>query len=99
MGKKRRSFTPEFKFRVVMELLTGRKRRAELLREHELSDSTLARWVERFQEHGPEVFAAQNHSALSERERRIAELERVIGQLTMELQAAKKASDWLNSRS
>ena len=99
MGKKRRSFTPEFKFQVVMEFLTGRKRRAEILREYELSDSTLGRWIERFEEHGPEVFAAQNQSALSERERRIAELERVIGQLTVELQAAKKASDWLNSRS
>ena len=99
MGKKRRSFTPEFKFQVVMEFLTGRKRRAEILREYELSDSTLARWLERFEKHGPEVFAAQNQSAEGERERRIAELERVIGQLTVELQAAKKASDWLNSRS
>lgn len=99
MGKKRRSFTPEFKFQVVMELLTGQKRRAEIVREYELSDSTLARWIDRFQEHGPEVFASQNRSALSEQERRIAELERVIGQLTVELQAAKKASDWLSFRS
>jgi transposase-like protein len=99
MGKKRRNFTPEFKFQVVMECLTGQRRRVDILREHQLSDSTVSRWIERFQEHGPEVFAASNQSALSERDRRIAELERAVGRLTMELQAAKKASTWLNSRS
>ena len=41
MGKRRRSFSPEFTFQVVTDLLTGRKRRVEILREHPLSDSTL----------------------------------------------------------
>jgi transposase len=99
MGKGRRSFTDDFKFKVVMECLTGQKRRAEVLHEYQLSDSTLARWIERFQERGPEIFATHDQSALSEREQRIAELERAVGRLTMELQAAKKASDWLSSRS
>jgi transposase-like protein len=99
MGKKRRNFTEEFKFQVVMECLTGQKRRAEILREYQLGDSVLSRWIKRFQERGPEVFATHNQSALADRDRRIAELERVIGQLTVELQAAKKASTWLNSRS
>jgi transposase len=99
MGKKRRNFTPEFKFQVVMECLTGQKRRVEILREYELSDSVLSRWIARFQEQGPAIFAAQDQSAVSERDRRIAELERVLGQVMMELQAAKKASDWLSSRS
>ena len=105
MSKKRRSFTSEFKFQVVMELLTGQKRRVELLREHQLSDSTLERWVQQFRERGPEIFTREqpDHSA----EARIAELERVIGRLTVELEAAhvswrpvpgKKASSWLNSR-
>lgn len=96
MSKKRRSFPSEFKFQVVMELLTGQKRRVELLREHQLSDSTVERWVQQFRERGPEIFTREqpDHSA----EARIAELERVIGRLTVELEAAKKASSWLNSR-
>ena len=56
MSKKRRSFTAEFKFQVVMELLTGQKRRVELVREHQLSDSTLERWVQQFRERGAEIF-------------------------------------------
>ncbi len=96
MGKARRSFSTEFKFRVVMDLLTGRKRRVEVVREHQLSDSTLERWCKQFQERGPRVF--DSDARLGSEEDRIGELERVIGRLTVELEASKKASDWLKSR-
>ena len=97
MGKKQRSFSPEFKFQVVMELLTGRKRRVEILREHQLSDSTLERWCQKFKERGPRIFNREDRGRSAEEER-IAELERVIGRLTVELEASKKASNWLKSR-
>lgn len=96
MSKARRQFSPEFKFQVVMDFLTGRKRRIEILREHELSDSTLERWCKQFQERGPQVFAAESRLN-SDEDERVAELERVIGRLTVELEAAKKASSWLKS--
>ena len=96
MGKARRSFSTEFKFQVVMDLLTGRKRRVEIVREHQLSDSTLERWCKQFQERGPRVF--DSDAKLGSEEDRIAELERVIGRLTVELEASKKASNWLKSR-
>ena len=96
MTKKRRNFTPEFKFQVVMELLTGQKRRVELLRAHQLSDSTLERWVQQFRERGPEIFRRERQDNGAEAQ--IAELERVIGRLTVELEATKKASNWLKSR-
>jgi transposase len=98
MPRKRRNFSPEVKFRVAMEFLTGQKRRVDILREHQLNDSTLARWCERVQERGPQLFAASDQSLLGEQARQIAELERVIGRLTVELEAAKKASSWLRSR-
>jgi len=43
MAKKYRSFSPEFKFRVVLEVLTGAKRPAEVCREHQIADSVLSR--------------------------------------------------------
>jgi transposase len=97
-SKRRRTFSPEFKFRVAMDCLTGRKRRVDLLREHQLSDSTLERWCRKVKEDGSRVFASSDRSLLAEKERQIAELERVIGRLTVELEAAKKASSWLRSR-
>ena len=96
MGKPRRQFSPELKFEVVMDLLTGRKRRVEILREHELSDSTLERWCTQFRERGPQVFVSESKLNSGEDER-VAELERVIGRLTVELEASKKASSWLKS--
>lgn len=96
MSKKRRTFRAEFKFQVVMDFLTGRKRRVEILREHQLADSTLERWVQQFKDRGAQVFVQdQEHAAY---EARIAELERLIGRLTMELEASKKVSSWLKSR-
>jgi len=99
MSKQRRDFTPEFKFQVAMEYLSGQKRRIDILREYQLSDSTLERWYEQLKERGPQVYVAEDLSQLAEREERIAELERMVGRLTLELEAAKKASSWPNSRS
>lgn len=98
MRRKQRTFTPEFKFQVVMDYLTGKKRRVEILREHELNDGTLDRWIKQFQEKGHQVFAGGEQGAESAQTQRIAELERLIGRLTVELEAAKKASTWLSDR-
>lgn len=93
---KRRSFTPEFKARVVLEVLTGAKSAAQVCREHQLKDTVLSRWKREFIERSSQVFEGGK-----ERERedeRVAELERMVGRLTMELEIAKKASLLLTSR-
>jgi len=95
MAKKYRSFRPEFKFQVVLEVLTGAKRPSEVCREHQICDSVLSRWRKQFLEQGPQIFTQA--SKTNQDDARIAELERVIGQLTLELAAAKKASNWLDS--
>ena len=98
MPRKRRTFSAEFKFKVAMEYLTREKRRLDIVREYEISDSTLERWCDQVRERGPRVFAGDDQSRVAEQTRRIAELERVIGRLTVELEAAKKTSTWLRSR-
>lgn len=98
MRRKQRTFTPEFKFQVVMDYLTGKKRRVDILREQELNDGTLERWIKLLQEKGPQVFVAGERGAETSQTQRIAELERLIGRLTVELDAAKKVSSWLSSR-
>jgi transposase-like protein len=40
----------------VMALLTGQKGRVDLLRTHDLADSTLEGWLQEFRERGPEIF-------------------------------------------
>ena len=93
---KRRTFSAEFKAQVVLEVLTGVKSGAQVCREHRIKDSVLSRWKQEFVERSPQLFARSDGQ--SQEEERIAELERLVGQLTMELQVAKKASLLLASR-
>jgi transposase len=94
---KRRTFTPEFKAQVVLEELTGVKDKAEICREHQLRPQVFARWKAEFLERAPEIFATQ--PSRGDEQVRIAEMERMVGQLTMELAVAKKASNILHSLS
>jgi transposase len=93
----RRTFTPEFKARVVLEELTGVKDKAEICREYRLRPQVLSRWREEFVERAPEIFATA--PSRGDEQERIAELERMVGRLAMELEAAKKASNILTSLS
>ena len=94
---KRRKFTPEFKAQVVLEELTGVKDKAEICREYRLSRQLFSRWRAEFVERAPEIFATER--SRGDEQERIAELERMIGRLTMELEASKKASNILTSLS
>ena len=94
---KRRTFTPELKAQSVLEELTGVKDKADICREYRLRPQVFNRWREEFLERAPEIFATQ--PSRGDEQARIADLERLVGQLTIELEAAKKASNILTSLS
>lgn len=94
---KRRTFTPEFKARLVLEELTGVKSAAEICREHRLKPQVFSRWKTEFIERAAEIFATQ--PSRGDEQERIVELERMVGRLTMELEVAKKVSNILHSLS
>mgnify|MGYP005827049729 CR=1 FL=1 len=86
--KERRTFDPAFKVRVVFELISGKKGLTEASREYGIKDSVLSRWKQEFLERAPQVFEAPK--ADDQKEERIAELERMVGRLTLQLEVAKK---------
>ena len=92
---KRRRFSPDFKARVVMEMLTEQKSATQASREYGIKDSVLSRWKQEFIERSPQLF--EQGTVSDDRDQRIAELERMVGRLAMELEMAKKASRYLNS--
>jgi transposase len=94
---KRRTFTAEFKAQVILEELTGIKDKAEVCREYRLRPQVFSRWRKEFLGRAPEIFATT--PSRGDEQERIAELERVVGRLTMELEVAKKASNILTSLS
>lgn len=90
----RRRFTPEFKVRVVLELISGAKSLAEVCRQYQLNSQMVTRWKSEFLEKAPQLFQTREQN--NQEQARIAELERLIGCLTLELQIVKKASTMLN---
>ena len=85
---KRRIFNSEFKVRVVLEMISGEKGLMEASREYGIKDTVLSRWKQEFLERATQVFE-QPQNDHPEQER-IAELERMVGRLTMQLDMAKK---------
>ncbi len=88
----------KFKFDVTMQLLTGAKSADELCVEYQITRPSLYRWRQRVLAEGYRLFEAANGRPPSE-QARVVELERMIGRLTMEVEALKKASSLLSSRS
>jgi transposase len=92
----RRTFTAEFKAKVVLDLLAGHTTQAEVCRKHQLSPTLVALWKATLLERLPTVFQADDRRAAEAD--RIAELERLVGQQALELSALKKVSTWAGGR-
>jgi transposase len=88
--RKRRKFTPEFKAQVSLEVLMGVKNSGEACREYGLKPEILSRWKAEFVANAHLVFRSDEQR--SQEQVRIAELERLAGRLTLELEVAKKVS-------
>jgi transposase len=88
MALKRRRFTREFKLQVVREIEAG-KSIAQAAREHQLHPTLIGRWQKLHCQYAEKAFAGNGQAYRDEA--RIAELERKVGQLTMENDLLKKA--------
>ena len=91
---KARKFTPEFKAKIALAALRGEATMAELCRKHQLSDSVIGRWKLQLLQQAHQIFAAATPD--DAQRQRIEGLERLIAQLTVELDAAKKLSAMLH---
>jgi transposase len=90
MSKKRRRFTREFKISVINELDAG-KTIAQLSREHNLHPTLISRWKREYRENPESAFRGNGKPA----ESKVAELERLVGQLYAENAFLKKALERL----
>ena len=76
-----------------MQLISGEKTNAELCREHRVSSQQLGNWKRQFLDNASSVFETDRQDR--EEAEQIADLERMVGRLTMQLEIAKKASSIL----
>ena len=94
---KRRKFSPAYKARLVLELISGERSAAEIARKEHLNDTLLYDWRAQLIQHAPLVFSPP--PVKDELAHQVAELEQLIGQLTVENELLKKASRWLSGMS
>jgi transposase-like protein len=90
---KHRKFGPEFKRRVVEDILAGRRQMAELCREYQLSKTVVRNWRKEYEARGPAAWRPAEDSK-AERlalEKRIAELEAALGRATLENEFLRRA--------
>jgi len=67
MSSNGKRYSPEFKFRLVVEALRGESQRtdAEVARAYGIHPVTLAKWKQQFMEHGAEVFGGKDKVKMS----------------------------------
>jgi transposase len=85
-----RRFSREFKLEVVRQVAGGERRAAQVCREHQLDERQLRRWRREVEVRGEAAFTDAPASEVEALERRIAELERVCGQLAVENAVLKR---------
>ncbi len=88
MSLKRRVFTKEFKLQIIAEVDAG-KSMAQVARQHQINPNTITRWRKQYRQYKEQAFAGNGHAYTDEA--RTAELERMVGRLTMENDLLKKA--------
>lgn len=82
---------------VVLELLRGGEA-AEMARRYGLSQAQLFAWRDRFLEGGQVALRTRRGPRNAERERHVQELERKVGQLTVENELLKKTDALIRQR-
>jgi len=96
MSVTKRKFTRDFKIKVVQEVESGVKTRAQVNREYELSEGLVSKWIYAYR-HNPETaFTGQEVNTQEEKLRvKIHNLEWALGRKTMENEILKQTIEGL----
>jgi len=86
-SKTGKRYTPRFKFQVVMETLKSDKTMGQIAKAYGVHPITIHKWKREFVEKGPELFGQDN--TIHEYERKVRDLERLIGQKEVEIALLK----------
>lgn len=79
----KRDYTAKQKFQIVLECLTLDKEDVEIARAYGVHPTSLSKWKRRFLESGAEIFSG--NESVKTYEKKIAELERLLGRKEVEL--------------
>ena len=99
MSGERRVYSAQFKLETVLEGIRGEKSIAQICRERGIKDTLYYKWRDQFLSQAKGIFEDKRGASVADANAgRIAELERMVGRLTMENDILKKASSLLEAR-
>lgn len=84
-NNKNKSYSSEFKFKVVLDMLQNNLTLAEIISKYQVPRSVISRWKQEFLRKGPEIFKSPTSvSRHDDAESTIEKLHAKIGRLTVE---------------
>ena len=96
MSQKHRKFSPEFKAKVVLELLEGNATLNEIASKYNILPKSLRQWKKQFMQNASNVF--ENSVSIKKHKEEIKEKELQIEALSKALGKAIIERDWLSKR-
>ena len=90
MKKQRRKHAAEFKARVALEAIRGLKTVSEIAAEYEIHPVMVSNWKRELLANVPELFDDKKAKTDKQSDRETEQLQRKIGQLTMEVEFLEK---------
>jgi transposase len=102
MDSQRKSYTPEFKLKVVLESMQRDTTQEAVCKDYGISSSMLHRWKKEFQQHAATIFYEKRDPKQKAQSQGYApgespdDLKKIIGELTVQNEILKKASGLLS---
>lgn len=88
VSKTRKRYSGKVKFQVVLEMIKGGKTVGEVARAFGVHPTMLPKWKALFLDKGPSLF--EEPGAVSESEKKIEELQGIVGKKEVEIELLKK---------
>lgn len=95
MKTQKKKHTPEFKARVAFEAIQGLKTQNEIASEYQIHPITVSKWKNELLSRMPEIFATETSKKDRTHDREKDNLQRKVGQLTMEVDFLEKKCNQL----
>jgi transposase-like protein len=94
-SKKVKEYAPDFKFKVVLEMLKQESTQTELSQKYGIPTCTLRAWHNQFLENGESLFTGRKQDKvfkdqIKSKEKEIEELHKTVGELTVTVNWVKK---------
>lgn len=97
MGEKRRRFSDELKFKIVLEAIKGQRQITEIASEYGVHPNQITNWKKQFLENGASIFSSKKEDDKKELQETQEDLFKKIGQQQYEIDWLKKNLSLLES--